>query len=65
MAINYKQIPDYNQFVQSYFADQELLDTQDVGTVLIQDASVENNNQNETQDANNDTEDKGQGVSYV
>ena len=65
MSISYTKLPDYNQFVQSYFVDQELLNTQDVGTVLIQDASVENNNQNETQDANNDTEDKGQGVSYV
>jgi len=41
MAINYKQIPDYNQFVQSYFADQELLDTQDVGTVLVENASTQ------------------------
>ena len=34
MAINYKQLPDYNQFVQSYFVDQELLDAQNVGDKL-------------------------------
>ena len=64
MSISYTKLPDYNQFVQSYFVDQELLNTQDVGTVLIQDASVENNNQNETQDSNNDTEVNGQGAPY-
>lgn len=41
MAINYKQLPDYNQFVQSYFVDQELLDAQDVGTVLVENATVQ------------------------
>jgi len=67
MATIYTELPDYNQFVQSYFVDQQLLDTQDVGTVLIQNASVESDNQNqtesETQDTNNNTN-NGQGATY-
>ena len=42
MAVNYTQLPDYIQFVQSYFVDQELLDTQNVGTVLVQTAGDQN-----------------------
>ena len=41
MAINYTKLPDYNQFVQSYFVNQELLDTQDVGTVLVENANTQ------------------------
>lgn len=45
MALSYTQIPDYNQFVQSYFVDQELLDTQDVGTVLVQSANAQSSDE--------------------
>ena len=45
MALSYTQIPDYNQFVQSYFVDQELLDTQDAGTVLVQSANVQSSDE--------------------
>ena len=27
MTISYTQLPDFRQFIQTYFADQELLDT--------------------------------------
>ena len=57
MSVNYKDLPDYGQFIQSYFVDQEMLKNQDVGTVLIQTAEAQsgtdtaNNNNN-----NNNTE---------
>ena len=56
MAINYTKLPDYNQFVQSYFVNQELLDTQDVGTVLVDNANTQtvmNNGEQNTNDTSN------------
>ena len=42
MAINYTQLPDYKQFVQTFFVDQELLNTQNAGTVSLEAANEQN-----------------------
>tara|TARA_B100000282_G_C31519695_1_gene393328 strand:+ start:154 stop:375 length:222 start_codon:yes stop_codon:yes gene_type:complete len=42
MAINYTQLPDYKQFVQTFFVDQELLNTQNAGTVSLETANEQN-----------------------
>lgn len=56
MAINYKQLPDYNQFVQSYFVDQELLDAQNVGTILVENTSMQASDENNDNDENDDND---------
>lgn len=53
MAVSYTQLPNYTQFVQSYFVDQELLDTQNVGTVLVQTAEEQNGTDTTNNDNNN------------
>ena len=61
MALSYTQIPDYNQFVQSYFVDQELLDIQDVGTVLVQSTNIQSSTMSSTQDGSSGTAGQGSG----
>ncbi|HAI43364.1 MAG TPA: hypothetical protein DCM40_37320 [Maribacter sp.] len=64
MAISYTKIPDYNQFVQSYFVDQELLNAQDVGTVLVENANTQAVMNNGEQGTNGNNTQGTQNVSY-
>jgi len=64
MAISYTKIPDYNQFVQSYFVDQELLNTQDVGTVLVENANTQAVMNNGEQGTNGNNTQSKQNGSY-
>jgi hypothetical protein len=52
MSISYKELPDYNQFIQSYFVDQQLLDSEEAGTAEFEPVEQETS----SGDSSNDDE---------
>lgn len=50
MSISYKELPDYNQFIQSYFVDQQLLDSEEAGTAEFEPVEQETSNGDSSDD---------------
>ena len=49
MSTSYKELPDYKQFIKTYFVDKEALANQDVGSVLVKSTNMQSNTQSNTQ----------------
>jgi hypothetical protein len=61
MSTSYKELPDYNQFIQSYFVDQELLNSEDAGTAEFKEVTSPQMNDDSGSDSNGGTTDAGYG----